>query len=127
MLRIRAVFPIAIAMILASCAASPAADPPESEALHDDAEATLDTASTAQAATATTASATTAAVSCSVVTTCNAAGSDGTHCRQQGCSLGAAELECELEAISVCGTAVCPVILIRTDGTRENLCGSGRP
>jgi hypothetical protein len=63
-----------------------------------------------------------AAVGCSVVTTCNAVGPDGTRCRQQGCSLGAAVLECQLESFTVCGVAVCPVIFIRLDGTRQNLC-----
>lgn len=62
------------------------------------------------------------AAGCSVLLSCNAPGGDGTRCRQQGCSLRAAELECELEALSVCGAVVCPVILIKTDGTRENLC-----
>jgi hypothetical protein len=126
MLRVRALFPIAIAMILVSCGVDPGGDPRGDEAQRDDAEATLETAATAQASTATD-DAVAAAAGCAVVTTCNAAGPDGTRCRQQGCSLGAAELECELEAFVVCGAAICPVILIRTNGTRENLCRSGRP
>jgi hypothetical protein len=69
-----------------------------------------------------------AAANCAVVTTCNAAGADGTRCRQQpGCGVAAARLECELEAFVVCGAAVCPTILIRLDGTRENLCGGALP
>ena len=67
-----------------------------------------------------------AATSCSVVVTCNAAGPEGTRCRQQGCSAGAAALECALESVLVCGTPVCPVILVRTNGARENLCNGGR-
>jgi hypothetical protein len=126
MLRVRALFSIAIAMTLVSCAVDPAGDPRATEAQRDDAESALETAATAQAATGTD-DAALAAAGCAVVTTCNAAGPDGTRCRQQGCSLGAAELECELEAFSVCGAATCPVILIRTDGTRDNLCQSGRP
>lgn len=63
---------------------------------------------------------------CSVVTTCNAPGGDGTRCRQQpGCTVGAARLECALESIVVCGAAVCPVVLIKLNGTRENLCAQG--
>ena len=128
MLRVRAMFSITItiAMGLAACAVQPEADPRDVEVQGEDAEATLETTATSQDSTAM-ADAAPAAVGCAVVTTCNAAGPDGTRCRQQGCSLGAAELECELEAVSVCGTAICPVILIRTDGTRENLCQSGRP
>jgi len=126
MLRVRALFSIAIAMTLVSCAVDPAGDPRTTEAQRDDTEAALETAATAQAATGRD-DAASAAAGCAVVTTCNAAGPDGTRCRQQGCSLGAAELECELEAFSVCGAATCPVILIRTDGTRDNLCQSGRP
>lgn len=65
-------------------------------------------------------------VNCSVVTTCNAPGNDGTRCRQQpGCSVATARLECALESISTCGVAVCPVILIKLNGTRENLCDQG--
>jgi hypothetical protein len=126
MLRVRAVFPITIAMFLVSCAVQPEPDPRGIEMQRDDAEATLETAATSQESTVVD-DAAPAAAGCAVVTTCNAAGPDGTRCRQQGCSLGAARLECELEAFSVCGTAICPVILIRTDGTRENLCQSGLP
>jgi hypothetical protein len=118
-------FSIAIAMILVSCAVDPAGDPRATEAQRDDPEATLETGATAQASTGT-GDAAPAATGCAVVTTCDAAGPDGTRCRQQGCNLGAAELECQLEAFSVCGGATCPVILIRTDGTRDNLCQSGR-
>lgn len=118
-------FPIAIAMILVSCAVELETEPRGIEAQHDDVEAALETAATSRASTEIEDRA--AATGCAVVTTCNAAGPDGTRCRQQGCSLGAAELECELEAFSVCGAAICPLILIATDGTRENLCEGGRP
>jgi hypothetical protein len=106
MLRVRAMFPITIVMFLVSCAMEPETEVSSQESTEIDDAAP-------------------AAAGCVVVTTCNAPGPDGTRCRQQGCSLGAARLECELEASSVCGTAICPVILIRTDGTRENLCQSG--
>jgi len=119
-------FPIAIAMILTACAADPEGDALDAEPRPAAAEATLETAATARASTGTD-DAAAAGAGCAVVTTCNAAGPDGTRCRQQGCSLGAAELECELEASSLCGAAICPVILIRTDGTRDDLCQSGRP
>lgn len=126
MLRPRALSPFTIAMILAACAAEPASDP--LDPARDDTEATLDTDATAQASTASDSATPAAGAGCSVVTTCNAAGSDGTRCRQQpGCSVGAAQLECELEAFVVCGAIICPVILIHTDGTRENLCAGDRP
>jgi len=40
---------------------------------------------------------------CSIVQFCNAPGSDGTVCLQQGCSLAAAQAECSLEAPIVYG------------------------
>jgi hypothetical protein len=123
MSQVRVMFSITIAMILVSCAVEPEADR-GIEVQRDDAEATVETAATSQASTGVDDAA--PAAGCAVVTTCNAAGPDGTRCRQQGCSVGAARLECELEAFSVCGAAICPVILIRTDGTRENLCQSGQ-
>jgi len=55
---------------------------------------------------------------CSVVQFCNAPGNDGTRCRQQGCSLGAALAECERESRAVCGTPVCPWIFVELNGTR---------
>lgn len=58
------------------------------------------------------------AVSCSIVQFCNAPGSDGTRCLQQGCSLGAAQDECSRESRSVCGTPVCPWVFVALDGTR---------
>ena len=127
MLRVPAMFPITIAMFLVSCAVEPETDTRASEIQRDDAEATLETATNAQESTGLHDAAPAAAAGCAIVTTCNAPGPDGTRCRQQGCSLGAAELECELEAFSVCGAPICPVILIRTDGTRNNLCQSGQP
>jgi hypothetical protein len=57
-------------------------------------------------------------VSCSIVQFCNAPGSDGTRCLQQGCSLSAAQAECSREAPAVCGTPVCPWIFVASDGTR---------
>jgi hypothetical protein len=55
---------------------------------------------------------------CSIVQFCNAPGSDGTRCLQQGCSLGAALDECSREAPAVCGRPVCPWIFVASDGSR---------
>jgi hypothetical protein len=60
----------------------------------------------------------TPAASCSIVQFCNAPGSDGTRCLQQGCSLATAQAECSREAPAVCGTPVCPWIFVALDGTR---------
>ena len=71
------------------------------------------------------------AVNCSIVEFCNAPGSDGTRCRQRGCSLGAAENECKREARTVCGSARCPLFFVTSGGTRMRLgcpptvCSSG--
>lgn len=123
MVRTRVLCPIAALVVALSACAADAPD--------DVGEARLDepvTGVTEQ--TASTSSedepASDALANCSVVTTCNAPGSDGTRCRQQpGCTAGAARLECALESVAVCGAAVCPVILIRLNGTRENLCNQG--
>ena len=58
---------------------------------------------------------------CSVVQFCNASGSDGSVCQQQGCSLGTAENECKSEILSVCGSAVCPIIFKTLSGSRITL------
>ncbi len=55
---------------------------------------------------------------CSIVEYCNAPGSDGTRCRQQGCSLSTALAECEQETAIVCGSRVCPWIFVASNGTR---------
>jgi len=135
MLRARGIFSITILMtILGGCALDPAVSSPETEAQSDGAERLRidDPVSASEVGVAEQAStvgapaeAVQAAGGCSVVVSCNAPGPDGTRCRQQGCSLGAAKLECALESVSICGTAVCPVILIESDGTRVNLCGNG--
>lgn len=66
--------------------------------------------------------------SCSVLLSCNAPGGAGAKCRQQpGCSVGAAALECELETVLTCGHAVCPVILVKLDGTKKDLCNQDLP
>jgi len=65
-----------------------------------------------------TAAGTSQATSCSIVQFCNAPGSDGTRCLQQGCSLTAALDECEVESRRVCGTPVCPWVFVALDGTR---------
>lgn len=49
-------------------------------------------------------------VSCSHVVFCNAPGSDGAQCQQDGCSVGAAENECKTEVKTVCGSPItCPL------------------
>ena len=55
---------------------------------------------------------------CSIVQFCNAPGSDGTRCLQQGCSLAAAQHECSVESPIVCGKPLCPWIFVALDGTR---------
>jgi len=61
------------------------------------------------------------AASCSIVQFCNAPGSDGTRCQQQGCSLGAAENECKREVRTVCGSASCPLIFVTSSKDRITL------
>jgi hypothetical protein len=55
---------------------------------------------------------------CSIVQFCNAPGTDGTRCLQQGCDLITALNECSAEAPAVCGTPVCPWIFVALDGSR---------
>jgi hypothetical protein len=43
---------------------------------------------------------------------------------QQGCSIGAAEKECETETRQICGTPKCPFIFVTSSGARLNLCAS---
>ena len=54
------------------------------------------------------------AANCSIVMYCDASGTEGTRCVQQGCSLVTAQNECKLEARSVCGTIICPFIFATT-------------
>ncbi len=57
---------------------------------------------------------------CSIVQWCNAPGSEGTVCKQLGCSEQAAENECFVESHNVCGTPRCPWIFVTLDGRRLN-------
>ena len=59
---------------------------------------------------------------CSIVQYCNAPGSDGTRCIQQGCSFQAAREECINEGWNVCGTPVCPWKFVDLNGVRHELC-----
>jgi len=59
---------------------------------------------------------------CSIVQFCDAPGSDGTRCLQQGCSFDAARTECINEGWNVCGTPKCPWALVDTHGVRHELC-----
>lgn len=60
----------------------------------------------------------TPAVNCSIVQFCNAPGSDGTVCQQQGCSLASAKNECTTESQNVCGTPVNPWVFVSSSGQR---------
>jgi len=57
-------------------------------------------------------------VNCSIVQFCNAPGSDGTRCLQQGCTFDQAAVECINETSTVCGSASCPWIFVASDGER---------
>jgi len=59
---------------------------------------------------------------CSIVQFCNAPGSDGTRCLQQGCSVAAAISECRAETQTVCGGHTCPWIFVTSSGQRTDLC-----
>ena len=62
---------------------------------------------------------------CSIVEFCNVPNSsDGTRCRQQGCSLQNAEKECKTESQTVCGGHVCPWIFVASNGQRFDLCAA---
>lgn len=110
------------ALCVSACAASPTGDVSSGQGVTDwqiedpaAAPAAVDS-STADAAPVQ--GAITPAVSCSIVQFCNAPGSDGTRCLQQGCSLDTALAECSREAPAVCGTPVCPWIFVALDGRR---------
>jgi hypothetical protein len=66
------------------------------------------------------------AASCSTVQLCNAPGSGGTRCRQQGCRLGDAEVEGLAEAFDVGGTPVCPWIFVTRGGAQIDLGAQNR-
>lgn len=56
---------------------------------------------------------------CSIVEYCDASGSDGARCLQQGCSLQAAQNECWTETHKVCGNPPkCLWIFVATNGNR---------
>ena len=56
---------------------------------------------------------------CSVVQFCNAPGSDGTRCLQQGCSVQTAVTECKNEVPGVCGSPVSPWIFVTLNGVHH--------
>lgn len=73
---------------------------------------------------------------CSVVQFCNASGSDGTVCKQQGCTIQTAEVECRSEVKTVCGSPVATWIFVTSNGVRHpstascvlsNSCGGQAP
>jgi hypothetical protein len=67
----------------------------------------------------------TPATGCSVVDFCNAPGSDGTTCHQQGCSLASAKNECTTESKRFCTTPLNPWVFISRSGQRfvHGACG----
>ena len=111
------------ALCVSACAGSPAGNAPGDQGTGDwqiegqpaapQATADKDTSDAAPVEDAITPDA-----NCSIVQFCNAPGSDGTRCLQQGCSLNTALAECSREAPAVCGTPVCPWIFVASDGTR---------
>ena len=73
---------------------------------------------------------------CSVVQFCNAPGSEGTRCVQQGCTVKPAVTECKAEVPPICGTPVLPWIFVTSDGVHHpstascilsNRCGGQAP
>lgn len=110
------------ALCVSACAATPTGDGTSGRGMTDwqieDPAASPAAADTGAADAAPVQDAITPRASCSIVQFCNAPGSDGTRCLQQGCSLSAAQAECSREAPAVCGTPVCPWIFVASDGTR---------
>jgi len=117
----------AMAIILSACALEPATTPPvevqstELTGLQAEDRAVAGEAAD-PASTNPTDGATNIAANCSIVQWCNAPGSDGTRCIQQGCSFDAARTECINEGWAICGTPLCPWALIDTNGVRHELC-----
>ena len=116
----------ALTATLSACALDPAGEEPKTEvqsnvqpslklefsaaALEDAmAKQTLSASSAEDAANLT--------ANCSIVQFCNAPGSDGTRCVQQGCSVQAAFDECVTETFNVCGAPSCPWKLVLLNGT----------
>jgi hypothetical protein len=112
---------IIVASVLAimSCAMDPSEGQPRIEAQgqelgnatsDDPLAASSDTAAEAAATVSPGGAAIVPAVSCSHVVFCNAPGSDGAQCQQDGCSDGQAENECKTEVKTVCGSPItCPL------------------
>jgi hypothetical protein len=124
---------IAVASVLAgmSCMTTPSEDQPATE-VHSKEPSTArpgeptavsnNTAAEATASTPPGAEAIAAATSCSHVVFCNAPGSDGAQCQQDGCSLGQAENECKSEVRTVCGSPItCPLRLFFAGGGSTTL------
>jgi hypothetical protein len=65
------------------------------------------------------------AANCSIVQWCNRPNSpEGTVClAQRGCTQQQAADECFSESFTVCGTPLCPWILVTVDGRRLNFAG----
>jgi len=105
-------------LAIMACALDPAGDQPKpgaqsqepSSAKAADLAVTTNAATPAEAVTTPVQNAIVPKVSCSHVVTCNASGSDGAQCQQDGCSVGAAENECKTEVKTVCGSPItCPL------------------
>ncbi len=117
-------------LTIMSCVLDPATDQPSTEAqsqelrsskLDDPPAVASDTAGEEAAIGSPVGDAITPRANCSIVQFCNASGSDGSVCQQQGCSLGPAENECKAEVKTVCGAATCPLIFVTSSGSRITL------
>jgi hypothetical protein len=126
-----------VCTVMYACTLDPVSDPPGNatqsaqlggEPLGDPSGNTSDTSAIETSVTGIVDDAVTPFASCSVVQFCNAPGSDGTRCLQQGCSLATARAECRTESKNVCGNPVCPWIFVATNGQRfldSSCCSSG--
>lgn len=115
---------IALVAALSACGVDPARGPtpgddPGSPLADEPAVISSDTAETVSRASPTS-DAITPRAGCSVVDFCNAPGSEGTRCRQQGCSVQSAVNECKSEVPGVCGSPVSPWIFVTLDGVHHS-------
>jgi len=131
---------IALVAALSACGVEPARGPapgddPGSPQVDQQAVTSSDTADPASS-TSPTEGVITPRAGCSVVQFCNAPGSEGTTCQQQGCSVQSAVSECKSEVPGVCGSPVSPWIFITSNGVHHpstascilsNRCGGQAP
>ena len=128
---------VALMATLSACGVDPvrgpAGDDPGSVQADDQAATSSDTADLASAPTD---DAIGPRAGCSVVQFCNASGSNGTICQQQGCTVQTAERECRSEVTTVCGSPVATWIFKTSNGVSHpstascvlsNSCGGQAP